>query len=195
MVRVQVSFSFHNTVHTFALSLASQLLLCNWCAENWRWYINFLEETLREATSRAAIRMYKVPDPLPSTDFQATLSRRTFSGRTLTDNTPMQAPMFPPPPPFTSPQSSQPTRELPPLPSSLPKVGSEGEDFSLAIYSAFNTLKAKLMSCSSSSMPIPTFSPNYANTMNPSSRPGTCPPIPSHLAMPSSTSSKDALTA
>lgn len=124
--------SFDNTVHAFASSLAAQLLLCIWCAENWRWYINFLEETLREATGRAAIRIYKVPDPVPSSDFQATLSRRTFSGRTLTDNTPMHAPMFPPPPPFTPPQSSQPPQELPPLPSSLPKVGSEGEDFSFS---------------------------------------------------------------
>jgi hypothetical protein len=124
--------SFDDTAHAFASSLATQLLLCRWCVENWRWYINFLEETLREATGRAAIRIYKVPDPVPSADFQATLSRRTFSGRTLTDKTPMEAPMFPPPSPFAPLQPSQLPQELPPLPSSLPKVGSDGEDFSFS---------------------------------------------------------------
>jgi hypothetical protein len=124
--------SFDDTAHAFASSIETQLLVCHWCVENWRWYINFLEETLREATSRAAIRIYKVPDPVPSADFQATLSRRTFSGHTLTDNTPMQAPMFPPPPPFAPLQPPQPPQELPPLPPSLPKVGSNGEDFSFS---------------------------------------------------------------
>jgi hypothetical protein len=115
--------SFGDTARAFASSLAIQLLLCNWCIENWRRYINFLEESLREATGRASIKIYKVPDPAPSGDFQATLSRRTFSSRALTDNTPMQAPMFPPSPPFAPLQASQPPQELHPLPSS--KVESE----------------------------------------------------------------------
>ena len=41
--------------------------------------------------------------------------------------------MFPPPPPFAPPQPvRQPQQELPPLPSSLPKVGTDGEDFSFS---------------------------------------------------------------
>jgi len=34
----------------FAASLATHMIICDWCSETWRWYISFLEEVLSEKT-------------------------------------------------------------------------------------------------------------------------------------------------
>jgi hypothetical protein len=34
----------------FTASLATHMIICDWCSESWRWYISYLEETLREKT-------------------------------------------------------------------------------------------------------------------------------------------------
>jgi hypothetical protein len=34
----------------FAASLATHMVICDWCSESWRWYISFLEEVLSEKT-------------------------------------------------------------------------------------------------------------------------------------------------
>jgi hypothetical protein len=44
--------TFGTTDRAFAASLATQLIFCDWSAENWRWYINFLEEALQKTTRR-----------------------------------------------------------------------------------------------------------------------------------------------
>jgi len=35
---------------SFAASLRTHLLFCDWSAENWRWYLNFLDDQLQEST-------------------------------------------------------------------------------------------------------------------------------------------------
>lgn len=47
----------------FALSLETHLLVCGWATENWRWYINFLDQKLQDLTrSSLAFRITKCPD-------------------------------------------------------------------------------------------------------------------------------------
>jgi hypothetical protein len=36
--------------NAFATSLATHMVICDWCNEDWRWYINYLEEALRNMT-------------------------------------------------------------------------------------------------------------------------------------------------
>lgn len=45
--------SFQNTLCAFAASLAAHVLLCDWSGENWRWFINSLEEDCRRKTRDA----------------------------------------------------------------------------------------------------------------------------------------------
>ena len=48
----------------FASTLAIHVIICEWSGENWRWYINFLEEAL-QATTRPTLSAM-VDGPLPS---------------------------------------------------------------------------------------------------------------------------------
>jgi hypothetical protein len=51
----------------FAASLETHLLLCNWSGENWRWYINDLEDQLSAlAQGLLAYEVERQPSPLPS---------------------------------------------------------------------------------------------------------------------------------
>lgn len=49
--------SFQTIGEAFAAALATHLILCDWSAENWRWYIKFLEERF-QALTRGAISTY-----------------------------------------------------------------------------------------------------------------------------------------
>lgn len=42
--------SFETLGGAFASTLATHLMFCEWSGENWRWYINFLEEALQNVT-------------------------------------------------------------------------------------------------------------------------------------------------
>ena len=42
--------SFETVERAFASSLVAHLVLCDWAGENWRWYINFLEQDLQTTT-------------------------------------------------------------------------------------------------------------------------------------------------
>jgi hypothetical protein len=44
--------SFGSTAQAFASTLATHLVLCDWCDEEWRWYLNYLEKRLQDATRR-----------------------------------------------------------------------------------------------------------------------------------------------
>lgn len=45
--------SYGKTDRAFAAALATHLIAIDWSAENWRWYINFLEDTFGELTQGA----------------------------------------------------------------------------------------------------------------------------------------------
>ena len=55
-------FSSYGSIdRAFAAALATHLLLVDWSAENWRWYINFLENKVEESTQGAISNDADVP--------------------------------------------------------------------------------------------------------------------------------------
>jgi hypothetical protein len=56
---------FDSPARSFASSLILQLVICDWCSEDWRWYISFLEEALQEKTRRTlSIQVERVTSPV-----------------------------------------------------------------------------------------------------------------------------------
>ncbi|KAI9772652.1 MAG: hypothetical protein M1840_000246 [Geoglossum simile] len=54
----------------FASALLTHLIFCDWSGENWRWYVNFLEEALQEKTRRTLlVRVDKSSSPVSKTAF------------------------------------------------------------------------------------------------------------------------------
>lgn len=53
--------SFETIDRAFAAALATHLVVCDWSAENWRWYIKFLEEKLEELTRETTSTNADVP--------------------------------------------------------------------------------------------------------------------------------------
>jgi hypothetical protein len=112
---------------SFSSTLETHLILCDWSAESWRWYINYLEGVLQDITSRSlAIRIGKNQYSKPEEVFQMT-TRRTFStsisekGFQQRPSLPSQAPSYrrihalpggkPPPPPVLPPGMGRPSLE------------------------------------------------------------------------------------
>ncbi|OCK86349.1 hypothetical protein K432DRAFT_341488 [Lepidopterella palustris CBS 459.81] len=64
-------------------TLATQLILCDWSGENWRWFINFLEEALQNATRHTlSVTVDKPPKKSPNAIKEKKAlrtTRRTFS--------------------------------------------------------------------------------------------------------------------
>lgn len=54
---------FDTVDRAFASSLAVHIIMCEWSGENWRWFINFLEEALQTTTRPTLSAMV---DPFPS---------------------------------------------------------------------------------------------------------------------------------
>lgn len=58
--------SFQSVSGAFAASLQAHLILCDWAGENWRWYINFLEEVFQGKTRHALlVTVDRAPSPVP----------------------------------------------------------------------------------------------------------------------------------
>lgn len=53
--------------HAFSSSLSTHLLLCNWSAENWRWYVNYMEEQVQAVTRKTLSVTVKKPSREPVT--------------------------------------------------------------------------------------------------------------------------------
>lgn len=57
--------SFGSCSEAFTASLGSHLIFCDWAADNWRWYINFLEEELQRITRKTLqARIGRPQDPI-----------------------------------------------------------------------------------------------------------------------------------
>jgi hypothetical protein len=106
------SFSFVSTASSFVSSLAMHLVLCDWCDEDWRWYLTFLEKRLQKLTRHSlVVDIPKSPGFVeppcfqtvrqPSMSFRRTVSdltkrtlslprRLTLSGSTLHEKTKYQ---------------------------------------------------------------------------------------------------------
>ena len=73
---------FKSIDRAFDASLETHLIFCDWSAENWRWYINYLEDKFQSMTRRAFSAPVHVP-LLPAADTdQLTLKPRTNTQRT-----------------------------------------------------------------------------------------------------------------
>jgi hypothetical protein len=84
--------SFETTAKAFNSTLATHLLLCDWCNEDWRWYLNFLEKEVQRLTRRSlAVAVTKAPSlieasayyPVPEPPMSLFRSVSTFTKRTL----------------------------------------------------------------------------------------------------------------
>lgn len=60
---VPATSNFDTVDRAFASALAIHVLVCEWSRENWRWYINFLEEALQSISRPTLSAMV---DPFPS---------------------------------------------------------------------------------------------------------------------------------
>ena len=60
--------SFESIKAAFNASLLTHIVLCDWSAENWGRYINFLEETCRRLTEEAKIVNADIPNAFRDTD-------------------------------------------------------------------------------------------------------------------------------
>ena len=58
---------FATVDRAFASTLAIHVIICEWSGENWRWYINFLEEAL-QATTRPTLSAMVDPVPTSTAD-------------------------------------------------------------------------------------------------------------------------------
>ena len=85
--------SFESVARAFASTLATHLMFCEWSVENWRWYINFLEETMQETTRRTLSPIVRTPTS-PTKDFSA--HSIAFSEKAKQDDRARR----PPPPPL-----------------------------------------------------------------------------------------------
>lgn len=129
--------AFETTSRAFAATLATHILICDWSAENWRWYINFLEEQLNQRTRRILSVPVAPPSPvLERPSRSATLDSRP--GRTLwhtSTQNPTTSMNASAPAPFQGNQSTHPSsaRMQPPeLPPGRPgmEAGDVNQDFS-----------------------------------------------------------------
>ncbi len=75
-----VTSSFQSTDRAFASSLATHLIFCDWSAESWRWYLNFLEEELQTALRRTLTVVTNPPSsPAAAEESLASITRRVVS--------------------------------------------------------------------------------------------------------------------
>lgn len=105
-------YQIKSAAGAFATTLEIHLIVCEWAAENWRWYINFLERRLEDLTRLSlAIRITEAPSIQAPQDAEepkpfAAKRKRTVSWKRVLHMTP------PTPPPESN---SLPDTEIQPL--------------------------------------------------------------------------------
>jgi hypothetical protein len=124
--------SFESLETCFSSSLATHLVIFDWCREKWRWYINFLEQELQISTQQTLlISIDKYSTVSTSNHVRATSSRYrrppTFNSEKVSVHSPSMSKKPPPslPPPLLSVFQGEPDD------SDLSEDDdSDGEDFS-----------------------------------------------------------------
>jgi len=129
---------FDTPAASFSSSLAMHLVICDWCSEDWRWYISFLEEALQEKTRRTlAVHVETLinrieTDPIQALSPSSTIlnsEKRAYSDLSILNKptksmAPPELPSGPPPPPPGRPQA--------PVPSYGPGVPLDPGTFSFS---------------------------------------------------------------
>ena len=74
--------AFETIETAFGAALTTHLILCDWSAENWRWYIKFLEERFEKLTGESITTNADVPVS-PVNGFDTKKLRRTDTSNTI----------------------------------------------------------------------------------------------------------------
>ncbi|KAL8909098.1 MAG: hypothetical protein Q9207_000432 [Kuettlingeria erythrocarpa] len=74
--------SYDNIENAFAAALSTHMIIVDWSAENWRWYINFLEDKFREITEGAISTDADIPLSPKETEDVFALGPRTNTQNT-----------------------------------------------------------------------------------------------------------------
>ena len=119
---------FSSPSQVFSTTFISHLLLCNWSVENWRWYINFMEEEVQKITRKTLSMTIASPqtEPKPRLLFTRTATgvlvppKKTPTNKSLGMKSRPAIPMVPVSPP--TPNGAPPG--LPGLPPSLPTTSN-----------------------------------------------------------------------
>jgi hypothetical protein len=108
---------YESLAGAFSSTLFTHLMLCNWACENWRWYINFLEQAVQKITRKTlSLTVSKAPPaPMPAPQYTRTSTGHLVnkahpqSAKTVTiekqsvvaspQGIPQGPPSGPPPPP------------------------------------------------------------------------------------------------
>ena len=72
--------NFNTVDRAFASTLATHLIICDWAGDNWRWYINFLEEEF-QSTTRGTLSAVVEQSPREATARSPMPHRRTHNIR------------------------------------------------------------------------------------------------------------------
>ena len=84
-VRSPAEYSSYGTIEkAFAASLCTHLIMFDWSAENWRWYINYLEDKFQKMTTGAIATDANVPMSPKEADEILAFGSRTNTQRTDT---------------------------------------------------------------------------------------------------------------
>jgi hypothetical protein len=74
--RLSKNGTLNKPSRVLSTTFETHLILCEWSAENWRWYMNYLEGVLQDITSRSlAIKIGKNPKAAAEETYQFTTAR------------------------------------------------------------------------------------------------------------------------
>jgi hypothetical protein len=135
--------NFGSTCEAFVSSLATHIMLAEWCDEDWRWYLNYLEGRLHDATRRATailietepsiyespIHRHKKTDTSSSVaNTVATVVKKTFSKKHRNSSSDPAVPLadIPVQPPFPMKEGPPPPPGGGPPPPPFPPPGMPG---------------------------------------------------------------------
>jgi hypothetical protein len=112
--------------NAFATSLATHMVICDWCSENWRWYINYLEDALRNTAGLSFALMMDNPQSLDTVNSLNLAMTRTVSNQYSEKQRPSNSTLKLPPTSLKQPlkDSSGPLRGPPPPPGPPPVLNT-----------------------------------------------------------------------
>ncbi|EPE29986.1 hypothetical protein GLAREA_01146 [Glarea lozoyensis ATCC 20868] len=113
---------FDTRISAFSSSIATHLLLFDWCREHWRWYIAFLEESLQKST-RDTLLLFEKPRTNTHVSIQREDTQRTLIAKPSRRHSSIlkrKPPVLPAPRPIELPKYT-PTEKLlpPPIPEPI----------------------------------------------------------------------------
>jgi len=157
--------AFETTASSFSSTLATHLVLCDWCDEDWRWYLTFLEKQLQNLTRRALAvdvpkassfiepqSFRKVEPPTPFIRTLSEMTKKTLSiprRHSMLQKTKFQAPFPQPMSPPLSPTDEEPP-QMPPIlppgmggPNEASSVSNGDEIFSVGVLQKVQAIEDK----------------------------------------------------